>query len=462
MNQANPSPWQRLDTLMWSNRLDRLPRWQRRLVWLARLVYALYRDATQGYLSLQAMSLVYTTLLSLVPLLAVSFSVLTAFGAHNALEPLLLHLMEPLGDQAPEIVRSIIGFVDNTRVGVLGSVGLAVLIYTVVSMIQKIEQVLNNTWRVEESRPFAQRVSQYLSILLIGPVLIVTILGLSTAARHTAVVESVLAVEPFGTLIDAGGNLVPFFLITFTFAFIYSFVPNARVNFYSALIGALTAGTLWQTVGWLFAHFMVSSTKYTAIYSSLAILILFMFWLYIAWLIVLIGASIAFYHQHPEYLSSRSRDLRLSNRLRERLALLVAGHIGRNFLLGTNAWTAAGLAAALGLPKTNIRRSLHLLEREGFLLRTADEPPCFIPATALDNTSVKSLLDAVRCYEERESGCRDTVADRGVQEVERQIDTAIGQALGKMTLRELAATLDDPSGSAAKGAAEQTAQAASG
>ncbi|HYN78586.1 MAG TPA: YhjD/YihY/BrkB family envelope integrity protein [Lamprocystis sp. (in: g-proteobacteria)] len=444
MNHADPNWWQRLDTLMWSNGLNDLSPWQGRLVWFARLVYALYRDATQGFLSLQAMSLVYTTLLSLVPLLAVSFSVLTAFGAHNALEPLLHHLFEPLGDQAPEVVRSMMEFVEKTRVGVLGSVGLVILIYTVIAMIQKIEQVFNNTWRVEETRPFAQRVSQYLSILLVGPVLLVTLVGLSTSARNTPFVESVLAVQPFGTLIDAGGALVPFFLIIAVFTFIYSFVPNARVQFSSALIGALTAGVLWRAVGWLFAHFMASSTKYAAIYSGLAIVILFMVWVYIAWLIVLIGASIAFYHQHPEYLTDRSQNLCLSNRLRERLALQVASYIARNFYQGVPAWTGDELARTLGVPQINVQRTLHMLEQDGLLMRGADDPPRFTPAKAPDAVTVKSLLDAVHCFEEHEGDCRGAATQPGIQAVESRIDAAITQALGVMTLRELAAALDEP------------------
>jgi membrane protein len=439
---------------MWSTPLDALPAWQGRLVWGARLVYALYRDTTQGWLSLQAMSLVYTTLLSLVPLLAVSFSVLTAFGAHNALEPLLLHLLEPLGDQGPEIAQNVIGFVDKTRVGVLGSVGLVVLIYTVIAMIQKIEQVFNLTWRVAESRPFAQRVSQYLSLLLIGPVLVVTAVGVSTSLRHTPWVESILAVEPLGTLVNAGGDLVPFVVIVFIFTFIYSFVPNARVRFRSALIGALVAGVLWRSVGWLFAQFMATSTQYTAIYSSLAIVILFMIWVYIAWLIVLIGASIAFYHQHPEYLASRSRDLCLSNRLRERLALLVAGHTARHYLMGAPAWTGELLAAALRVPQLDIQRTLRMLEQEGFLVRTAETPPRFVPATAPDIVKVKAVLDAVHCFGEPEYGAHGAAADRGMRDLEWHIDAAIGQALGEMTLRDLAAALDDPQPAAPAGEGE--------
>ena len=444
MNPTEWTPWERLDTLIWATPLAGLPAWQARLVWLARLVYALYRDSTEGYLSLQAMSLVYTTLLSLIPLLAVSFSVLKGFGAHNALEPLLLHALAPLGDQAPEIAENMLGFVDKMQVGVLGSVGLAVLIYTVISMIQKIEQVFNYIWRVAETRPLAQRTSQYLSVLLIGPVLFFTAVGLSTSVRGTAFVESLLAVEPVGTLIDAGGSLVPFFLIVFTFCFLYVFVPNARVRVRSALIGALVAGVLWKAVGWLFAHFMASSTQYTAIYSGLAILILFMIWLYIAWLIVLTGASVAFYHQHPEYLLSPVRDLRLSNRLRERLALLVAGHCARNYLAGTAAWTSDALSAALGIPTTNTARILRILEQEGFLLRTAADPPTYVPAQAPEGLRVKSLLAAVRCFEEGESGCHAAAPDRGIEALERQLDEAVGAALGDMTLRDLADAMDDP------------------
>ncbi len=233
-------------------------------------------------------------------------------------------------------------------------------------------------------------------------------------------------------------------MMVLTFAFLYVFVPNARVNLFSALIGALVAAVLWQAVGWVFAHFMVRSTQYTAVYSSLAILILFMIWIYIAWLIVLIGASVTFYHQHPEYLSSRSRDLKLSNRLRERLALLVAGQVARNHLLGVPAWTGEGLAAAMGVPKTNIRRTLRLLEQEGFLLRTADDPPRFAPSAAPESQRVKSVLDAARCFEERESGCRGSAPDPGIQEVETKIDDAIGQALGDMTLRDLAKAMGNP------------------
>ncbi len=430
----------RLDTLLWGQPTAALSRWQAALVWLARLLYALGRDLTQGNLSLQASSLVYTTLLSLVPLLAVSFSVLKGFGVHNELEPLLLKALTPLGDSGTEIVGRIIGFVDKMQVGVLGSVGLAILLYTVVSLIEKIEQVFNATWRVTEHRRLGQRFSQYLSVLMVGPVLFFSAVGLSAALSRYLDSQTLMATPAIGTLMEVAKQLAPYLMISLAFTFVYLFVPNTRVRVRSALIGALAAGLLWEVVGDIFAAVMVGSTRYTAVYSSLAILMLFMIWIQIGWSILLIGASVAFYHQHPEYLTTRARDLTLSNRLRERLTLLVAARIARRFAAGEPAWTCQALASALGVPTNNTQRILTMLEQTGFLLRTTQEDPGYVPARAPENIAIKDLLDAARTFEERDSGCPGRDPDDEIGRIERNIDTAMNQALRDMTLRDLAET----------------------
>lgn len=431
----------RFDRLLWDTDLTRLPGWQGRLVLVARMVFAVSRDLTQGYLSLQAMSLVYTTLLSLVPLLAVSFSVLKGFGVHNEIEPLLLNALAPLGEQGREISARIIEFVDKMKVGVLGSVGLVVLLYTVISLIQKIEQVFNYTWRVDRARPFANRFSQYLSVLLIGPVLLFSALAVTASIGRHAYVQNVMAIEPLGRLVELAGRLAPYALISLAFAFVYVFVPNTRVRLKSALIGALVAGALWQGVGWLFTKFMVESTQYAAIYSSLAILILFMIWIYLAWLILLVGASVAFYHQHPEFLSTPSHEPRLSNRMKERLGLLAAGYIARAHYAGDPPWCTETLSKALHCPGTTMERVLGILERGGFVLRTAEDPPRFVPSQAPEGVPLKALFDLVRCCEETGRGCRDLNPRPGISEIEGAVDDAIARALEGRTLRDLAQAL---------------------
>ncbi len=427
-----------LDRLLWQTDPAVLASWQRHMLVAARMVHALGRDLTQGYLTLQAMSLVYTTLLSLVPLLAVSFSVLKGLGVHNQIEPILLKALEPLGSQGAEIANTLIGFVDKTQVGVLGSVGLVVLLYSVISLIQKIEQVFNSTWRVERARTFAQRFSRYLSVLLIAPVLFFSAVGATASLRSTDLVKRIVAVEPMGFLVESIGHALPYVLITVAFAFVYLFVPNTRVRVHSALVGALVAGVLWQAVGFVFATFMVGSTKYAAIYSGLAILILFMIWVYIAWLIVLIGANIAFYVQYPEYLATRSRDLRLSNRLRERVALMIGGRIAYNYYTGAPPWSAEALSHAMQLPGTNTERVLGMLETGGFVIQTASRPPCYVPARAPETIRLTRLLAHIRRHEEIVGGFRAARPCGVIADVEQRVDKAVIGALRGMTLKHLA------------------------
>ncbi|MFA9614334.1 MAG: YihY/virulence factor BrkB family protein, partial [Deltaproteobacteria bacterium] len=278
---------------VWEVELSSLPWWKARLTRVLRVFYVVIRDLLEGQLTLRAMSLVYTTLLAMVPLLAVSFSVLKGFGVHNQIEPLLLNFLRPMGERGVEMSSRIIGFVDSVRAGVLGSVGFALLIYTVISLIQKIERACNDTWHVSRSRPLSQKFSDYLSVILIGPVLVFTALGITASVMSTAVVQKMVAIKVFGSLMELATTLVPYLLVIAAFTFVYIFIPNTRVRFRSALTGGLVAGVLWETSGWAFASFVVKSSNYTAIYSGFAILIMFMIWLYLSWLIVLVGASVA-------------------------------------------------------------------------------------------------------------------------------------------------------------------------
>lgn len=432
---------ERINDLLWRQDLARIPPWQRRSVWTGRLVYAVARDLTQGNLSLHAMSLVYTTLLSLVPLLAVSFSVLKGFGVHNQVEPLLMSALAPLGESGREVTTRLISFVDNMQVGVLGSVGLAMLLYTVISLIQKIEGAFNYAWRVTAVRPIGQRFTQYLSVLLVGPVLFFSAVGLSASLSNNAFVQSVMHIAPVGTLIEIASVVAPYLLISLTFAFVYLFVPNTRVRILSAIVGALVAGLLWEVIGEIFSTFMAGSTRYTAIYSSLAILILFMIWVYVGWLILLIGASVAFYYQHPEYLTTRNRKIFLSNRLRERLALSIATEITQRHLNGEPPWTCERLSKRLWLPGANIERVLSTLEAAGYVVRTAGEDsehPGYVLARDPRSIAVTDLLRTVRRHEEGETGFRDLPPEPGVARVESAMDAALSEALGALTLRDLA------------------------
>ncbi len=359
-----------------------------------RTVYAIWRDWWSGELTLRAMSLVYTTLLSLVPLLAVSFSVLKAFGVHNQVEPLLLKALEPMGNQGVVITGKILGFVDNMKVGVLGLVGMVMLFYTVVALMQKIEAAFNYTWHVSQNRSFGQRFSYYLSTIMIGPVLVFSAIGLSATVMDSATVQELLTVEPLGTLVSIAARFIPLMMIIGAFTFLYILIPNTEVNFRSALIGAVVAGVLWQSAGMLFTLLVVSSTKHFAIYSALASLIFFMIWLYVGWMILLVGASVAHYHQNPQRLLTKVRNLKLSVRQQRIAALAILSKIQKQFSLGVKGPTDSEIAKQLSLPGEAVTPVIDNL-KEAHLIIFNEEDSSWIPAQDFHYLSINKVLQRI-------------------------------------------------------------------
>jgi membrane protein len=435
------------DEAVWRSQLAALPRGRARVVRLTRLVLVLARDLAHGQLTLRSMSLVYTTLLSIVPLLALSFSVLKAFGVYNQIQPMLLSFLEPLGDKGIEVTRRIIQFIENMNVGVLGSVGLALLLYTAVSLVQKIEESFNFIWHVSRARSIGERFSRYLSALLVGPLLVFSAIGITAAVTRVSMVQDFLAVGPVEWLAVQAGRYMPYVLVIAAFSFVYVFIPNTRVRVGPALAGGVVGGILWQSAGWAFAIFAATSTKYAAIYSSLAILVLFMLWLYLSWLILLFGANVAFYVQHPEYLVAEAGEPRLSNRMRERLGLIVMSLVARHHVEGRAAWTAEALAQTLRVPMRAIEIVLGALQSGGILTRTGDDPPAYLPVRDLETVSAKQLLDAVRVAgEDRFLSTAQLPGPEPVERALKRLEEAAEGALQDLTVRDLAGSLPEKPG----------------
>ena len=441
---AEPNPEQRQSikeaviAFIWRRDLRDLPWWQTALFQVLRILYVVIRDLGDGQLTLRAMSLVYTTLLSMVPLIAISFSVLKGFGAHNQVEPILFDFLAPLGPKGVEIGQRILEFVENMKVGVLGSLGLVLLLYTVISMMQKIERALNHAWRINEPRRLTRRFSDYLVVIMVGPVLIGASLSISATVMSANVVEQVKSIEYIDATFRLAGAVIPFILSAAAFTFIYIFIPNTKVRFTSALTGAVTATVMWKITGWVFASFIVTSSKYAAIYSAFASLIFFMIWLYMSWLILMVGAAVAFYYQHPEYLTEESEEARLSGRIREKLALLIMFAIGQNLYEAKSPWTADGLARRVKASMMATDRVLTALVGASILARTQEEPPQLVPLRPLDTLPILDVLRAVRSAEEigRASG-DNLVAERAVDDVQNAVETAFAEALSDRTVKDL-------------------------
>ena len=402
-----------------------------------RVSYIMVRELATGELNLRAMSLVFTTLLSLVPLIAVAFSVLKAFGVHNQIEPFLLSVLEPLGTKGAEITSNIIGFVQNVKVGVMGSLGVAMLFYTIVALIQKIENAFNFVWRVKRARTMARRFTDYLSVVMIGPILVVTAMGITATVMNHDVVQTMQAIEPFGTLLLFVTKLIPYLMIILAFTFLYMFIPNTRVELKSALIGAVVAGFLWVSVGKIFASFVASSSNYTAIYSSFAILFFFMIWLYLGWLILLTGSQVAFYLQHPKLVSLGGKDYELSPRLREKEGVWIMMLIAKQFHQQKPALSLQQLEQETTLTTNLLQSLLMTLEQGGLLVELAGDEARYLPAHDIAEIKVKMIIDCLRTAEESEMMMLKSNADPLVEQLLQQLSDSQEAVLNNLTLRDL-------------------------
>ena len=450
MHQTAPSKPKQLidDCLAWLwGPMSKEPRtWMRGLKHALRMLYAVLRDLKDGQLNLRAMSLVYTTLLSLVPILAISFSVLKGFGVHNQIEPALLEVLTPLGEKRFEIVTYVIGFVDNIKVGVLGSVGLALLVYGVVSLMQKMERAFNYTWHVDRGRNVAARFGDYLSVLMVGPFLIFLSMGMTTAARKHPAIQEMLDTGALGGAFEMAALVVPYLLFTVAFSFIYKFMPNTRVELMPAIVGGAVAAVLWKILGAIYILFIGQSAAYAAIYSAFATLVLFMIWLYMGWLILLVGASIAYYVQNPSNMRLPRGEIILSNWMREKLAIMVMQRIGAAYYVDPESseqhiWTMNQLAKALNVPVRAVQKIVLSLEKMGYLVDLLDNPNAFIPARPLEESTVADLICDIRRTDMRYYHQEERLnGDEDLHPMMAEAEKAYLSVFADMTLKDLALT----------------------
>lgn len=401
---------------------------------LLRYLYAMLRDFFSGQLTMRAMSLVYTTLLSIVPLLAFSFAMLKGFGVFNQLEPYLSNVLAPLGDQGEQITKQILDLVDNVKGSVLGGLGLAFFLYTAISMVQKVEESLNYVWYVSKPRSFSRRFTEYLIVLLVGPMVMVTAIGMITSVQSNSVVQFLLNNEALGPIFVLGGKFVPYFLVCGVFTFLYIFMPNTKVEFKSALFGGVVGGFIWATMGAIFTTFVVYATRRLQVYAGFAVAITALIWVYLNWLVLLIGAQLAFYHQRPAFLRIGRQEPKLSNSMRERLALDIMFLVGQAFRSPGKNILLREVSNKMKIPSIAIAPITNALESAGLLTSTEKEE--LLPGREMARIKLKEIIDVVRVRGETGSPGQpnwsatiDTLCDN--------LDSAIAESVGDRTLSDL-------------------------
>lgn len=383
---------------------------------------------------LRASALTFTSILSLVPFFALTFAVLKGFGVHNKVEPLILNRVAA-GSQ--ETVDKIVTYINNTNMTSLGAIGLVALVLTVISLMGNIEAAFNVIWGVRETRSFYRKFSDYLSVVITGPILLLAGVSITTTMQSQALVAWLVENSYLGDFILFLFKLAPYVTIWLALVFLYIFIPNTRVRFKSALIGGVIAGTLWQLAQWGYIHFQVGVAKYNAIYGTLAALPVFLVWIYTSWLIVLFGVEVVCAHQNIRIFLHEARNTSFSQSRKELLYLAIMEKIGASFHFDRKPWSAEHLAEELDIPVRTIRELLACLIDSGFIIANMGEPITYTPARELEHIAVMDVIGSLRNFgDERRSIVLDghTIRIRSILE---RLDGVMENALDGMTLKDI-------------------------
>jgi membrane protein len=413
---------------------------------VSRIGYSTVRGIDENRLTFRAAALTYFSVLSVVPFLAFAFAVLKGFGAYRSfvdgtVRPYLATTFQA-NPSLLAAIEKILEFVERTDVSRLGTVGVLFLVYTSVSLLSSIEVTLNDVWGAKAQRPPLRQLTDYVTLLVIGPLLVLVAATFATAAQSSDALRFLRETLALGPVID--------FLLRFTSVVIvgialfatYLILPNTRTRVVSALVGAAIAALLWQLALVLHVQFQMGVAKYNALYSVLGAVPIFLVWTYASWVIVLVGAQLAASHQNERTVRQRLQARRADQALKETLAVALAARVARDFLAGAPRRTHEQLAELLEVPPPTVEEILEALVRAGLLAKAVSGREIgYVPGRDLDGIRVADLRDALR---------RDPAADPIRAAVARQIGPGVRRVVdaveaegresrANVTLRELAA-----------------------
>lgn len=364
----------------------------------ARVILLALRGFDEDKCQLRASALTYYSLLSIVPVIAMAFGIAKGFGFEKMLEQ---ELMKNLKGQE-EVVTRIIEFSNNmlanTQGGLIAGVGVVLLFWAVINVLSQIEMSFNEIWGIKKERPFGRKFADYLSIMLICPFLMITA-GSATVlitSQITFLIGKLSFLGPVADVIILSLKILPYAVLWFVFTFLYIFMPNTKVQFKSGLIAGVVGGTMYQLVQWVYITFQVGVANYGAVYGSFAALPLFLVWLQLSWLVMLLGAEIAFAHQNEETYEFEPDSLKASRAFKRLAALLITHHCVKKFLNREKSPTAVEISHELEMPIRLTQEMLFELTECGVLteVKVNDSPSAgYHPGQDVNELTIKNVID---------------------------------------------------------------------
>jgi membrane protein len=422
-----------LRTDLWREELE--PRsWTTRGMSLLQFAVMVGQGFVRDRLLLRASALTYFTVLSIVPLLAIVSSVLTAVGVtENVVSPIIAQIAAA----SPEMQAKILEFVENANIRRLGTVGAAALFLTSILAVTNIEKALNDIWGVKQTRPLMRRVPDYMAVLFVAPLLLGAALSLGASLKSQWLVQRLLEVRGFAELYRFGLRGLPVAVMAVAFAFLYWFLPNTRVRPLAALLGGLVAAVLVNGALAVYVGFSIGAARADALYGAFAQVPLLFVWIYFFWAIVLFGAEIAFAQQSLPLYRREVRGERAGPAEQAAIGLRIAVEIGRAFRDEAPAWSADHLSDALRVPVRTVRLVLQSLQAAHLVAQLEDGS--FQLGRPAERIHVVDVLAALRGPREPARGDAALVA--AVESVLAQLAEGEAKASAGQTLADVLASV---------------------
>lgn len=397
-------------TEIWRLRLSDYSRPTAFLIRQAQVIALAGRRFGEDKCKFRAAALTYHSLLSIVPLLAMVFGIAKGFGLEERVEALVragfpdqettaeFPNQETIAQKTIDFANSML---QSTHGGLLATIGLVIMFWTIVKVLGDIEEAFNGIWGVKRPRSLGRKFSDYLSIVLICPILLVLGSSLTVVVNSQVLVlaEKTSAFRALAPAALLSLKLLPYATIWVSFIFIFIFMPNTKVRFRAGLIGGIVAGTIFHLAQWTYVHLQIGVARSGAIYGSFAALPLFMIWLHVSWLIVLFGAEISFAVQNVKIYEFDQDCLDISPSFKRLMSLLIAHHIIKQFCAGQGACDATQISRKLKIPIRLVRKILYeLVDAEVLaevIQQEEDQETGYQPARDVDTLTIKYVVDAL-------------------------------------------------------------------
>jgi membrane protein len=390
-----------LKTTLWTMRLQELTKVKAFFIRSLRVLILAIKRFMKNDDPRSATVLTYYSMLNVVPLIAVAFAIAKGFGLDKIVENRIIQIAEEMEWQS-SVTNQILTFANSllgrAKGGIIAGVGVVLLLWTVISILGKIEDSFNTIWDVKKSRTLIRKFSDYITIIVLCPILFVMSSSATVvvAGEVNVIVNMFPLLEAISALISFCLSLLPYVFFWVILIVLYLVMPNTKVPLKSAIIGGIVAGTICQVVQWAYLKFQIGVASYSAIYGSFAALPLFLGWLQITWMAVLFGLEIGYASRHSETYGFIPEYEQIEGASKKFLLLRVFHLLVKNFSKGEKPLGSEQIAKRLEMPALLVSSLLNSLISAGLVSEVLFEDHsevAFQPARTIEDITIQSTLD---------------------------------------------------------------------